>query len=77
MKEFKMKKTISKALALALVFMLAVSTVAFAAGGTYEDGTADSTTIATITGVAPGDEVTVLAVTKGVKLEDVTEDDSK
>lgn len=73
-----MKKTISKALALALVFMLAVSTVAFAAAeGTYEDGTAASTTIATITGVAPGDEVTVLAVTKGVKLEDVEEDDIK
>lgn len=73
-----MKKTISKALALALVFMLAVSTVAFAAAeGTYEDGTATSTTIATITGVAPGDEVTVLAVTKGVALEDVTEDDIK
>ena len=73
-----MRKTISKALALALVFALAVSTVAFAAAeGTYEDGTAASTTVATITGVAPGDEVTVLAVTKGVKLEDVEEDDIK
>ncbi len=73
-----MRKTISKVLALALVFALAVSTVAFAAAeGTYENGTAASTTIATITGVAPGDEVTVLAVTKGIKLEDVTEDDIK
>ncbi len=69
-------RKVSKVLALALVFTLALSMVAFgAADGTYENGTAAATTVATITGVASGDEVTLLAVKKGVALEDVTETD--
>ena len=71
-----MKKNLFKVLSLALVALMAMTCVAFAAenatpaiAGTYADGTAT----VNVTGVGTTDEVTILVVKKGVDLSDAEE----
>ena len=68
-----MKKNLLKVLSLAIVAVMAMSCVAFAAGveGTYTDGTVT----ATVTGIGATDEVTILVVPAGTDLAAVTSAD--
>lgn len=70
-----MKRNIGKILAMAIVAIMMMSTIAFADAAMGEPAVADNTVTVTLSGLAANEEATILVVTDEVALASVTESD--
>ncbi|MBQ4631566.1 MAG: hypothetical protein IJB70_11350 [Clostridia bacterium] len=70
-----MKRNIGKILAMAIVAIMMMSTIAFADAAMGEPAVADNTVTVTLSGLTANEEATILVVTDEVALASVTESD--
>lgn len=70
-----MKRNIGKILAMAIVAIMMMSTIAFADAAMGEPAVADNTVTVTLSGLTANEEATILVVTDDVALASVTESD--
>ena len=70
-----MKRNIGKILAMAIVAIMMMSTIAFADAAMGEPAVADKAVTVTLTGLTANEEATILVVKDGITLETVTDAD--